>query len=61
MTARSVIEYHPENGHSPYVVVTRVKESELWRAFRTREEAERELPKIESWWRAAIDRPADPM
>lgn len=33
------IEHHPENGHSPWVVVS----DHLWFAYRTREDAEEKL------------------
>jgi hypothetical protein len=42
------VEYHPENGIAPWVVVLRVDGREMWFACRSKELAEQKLPA----WRA---------
>lgn len=45
------IEHHPENGHSPFVVIVPLHDGgRMWLAYRTREQAEQRLPVIEREW-----------
>lgn len=41
------IEYHPENGRSPHVIVFDKTKGGLWLAYASREEAEQHLPTAE--------------
>lgn len=41
------VEFHPENGHVPWVVVI---DGRLWFAYETRERAEEKLPEMRQAW-----------
>lgn len=44
------VEFHPENGRAPYVVVIKRGEMRLWMAYETEEKALERRPILESEW-----------
>ena len=50
---KTYLEYHPENGHSPFVVIVESGDAKLWFAYQTKQIAETKriefLDKFRTW------------